>query len=34
MATIVIKPGLGVDSVKGSGPGLTYVNPEKLEKNI
>jgi len=37
MATIVIKPGLGVDPVKGSGPGLhglTWVNFKKLKKNI
>jgi len=37
MATIVIKPGLGVDPVKGSGlglHGLTLVNPEKLKKKI
>jgi hypothetical protein len=37
MATMVIKPGLGVDPAKGSGPGLhglTQVNPEKLKKNI
>jgi hypothetical protein len=37
MATIVIKPGLGVDPAKGSGPGLyglTRVNPEKLKTNI
>jgi hypothetical protein len=37
MTTIVIKPNLGVDLVKGSGPklhGLTRVKPEKLKKNI
>ena len=35
MATIVIKPSLGVDPIKGPSPrlhGLTRVNPEKLEK--
>jgi hypothetical protein len=35
MATTVIKPGLGVDPIKGLGPGLhglTRVNPEKLKK--
>jgi hypothetical protein len=37
MATIVIKPSLGVDPANESGPGLhglTRVNPEKLGKNI
>jgi hypothetical protein len=37
MSTIVIKPDLGVDPAKGSGPGLhelTRVNPKKLKKNI
>jgi hypothetical protein len=35
MATMVIKPGLGVDPAKGRGPGLhglTRVNPKKLKK--
>ena len=34
-ATIVIKPGPGVDPAKGPGPGFqgsTRVNPEKLKK--
>jgi len=37
MTTIVIKIGLVVYLAKGSGPelhGLTWVNPEKLKKNI
>jgi hypothetical protein len=32
MATIVFKPGLGVDPAKGLGPGLSQ--PGKLEKKI
>jgi len=35
MTTIVIKPDLGVDSTKGSGPGvyrLTRVKPGKMKK--
>jgi hypothetical protein len=37
MATIVIKPGLGVDPAKEPGlglHGLSRVNSEKLKKNI
>jgi hypothetical protein len=37
MATMVIKPGLGVDPAKGSSPGLhglTWVNPEKFKKKL
>jgi hypothetical protein len=34
MTTIVIKIGLVVYLAKGSGPGLTWVNPEKLKKHI